>query len=118
MSRFMFEVHEPRTYGENGRPYGVHAGNLRVVEIHDAHEGAREYLGSINMTADQHAALVAELTGVAAVRVLHRPCHADRQPPELCVDRRAHASGPQPPAPLCVECGKRYPCPTTEVLPS
>lgn len=110
-ARFLFETRE--------RPFGVWAGNLRVVEIADARDYPHtEHLGSINMTVEQHAALIAELTGAAAARALHRPCHASRQPPELCVDHRAHGSGPQPPVPLCVECRKPWPCPTAEVLPA
>lgn len=108
--RFLFEAHDP------DRGFGVHAGNLRHVEVLDARDYPHaDYLGSLNMTGDQYAALVAELAGVEAVRSLHVPCHVPGSPRELCVAGGEHPGGDTP---ACRECGKPFPCPTTEVLPS
>lgn len=107
--RFLFEAHTP------DRP-GVHVGNLRLVEVVDAREYPHcDYLGSINMTGEQYSALVAEMVAVEAVRALHAPCHAPGSPRELCVTGGEHPDGD---APVCRECGKPFPCPTAEVLPS
>lgn len=119
-ARFLFETRE--------RPFGVWAGNLRVVEIADARDYPHtEHLGSINMTVDQHADLIAELTGAAAARALHRPCHdpdAFGSSDEICevdtpigthAQRRDESHEWRDPR--CRECGKAWPCPTAEVLP-
>lgn len=91
----------------------LHAGNLTVVELWDRQDA--DYIGSMPMTGEQRSALVAELTAVAAVRSLHSPCHEPGTPSELCVGGREHADGD---VPACRECGKPFPCPTAEVLPS
>lgn len=108
--RWLFEAHDPDRGG------GVHAGNLRIVEVIDAGEYPHtDYVGSLHMTTEQHSALLAELTGIEAVRSMHSPCHEPGSPRELCVAGGEHPDGD---VPACRECGKPYPCPTVEVLPS
>jgi hypothetical protein len=110
-SRFLFEGHAPYRV-----PEGIHAGDRRHVEVVDARNYPHtDYLGSINMTSEQHSALIGELAGIEAVRALHTPCHVPGTPARWCVVPGEHPDGD---VPMCVECRKPYPCPTAEVLPS
>lgn len=128
-ARFAFEARDPLPSGEDGEPSGVHVGNVRTVEVYDARQDPhRDYLGSLSMASEQHAALVGELIGAAAARALHVPCHdpaALGSSEEICAagtpvgthrDRRG--SSHEWRDPRCQECGKTFPCPTAEVLPS
>lgn len=113
-ARFAFEVRDRLPVGEDGRPFGVHVGNVKIVDVFDAREYPHaDYLGSLHMTSEQYAALAGELAGVEAVRALHLPCHVPGTLADLCGPPH-----PGDPGPKCMECGKAYPCPTTEVLPS
>jgi hypothetical protein len=108
--RFLFEARDP------DRPERFTSPDVRHVEVSDARSYPHTiYLGSLNVPDESYAALVAELTGIEAVRRMHSPCHQPGSPRELCVAGGEHADGD---IPACRECGKPYPCPTTEVLPS
>lgn len=116
MIRFVFEARAPHVVtGQDGRPFGVQAGNVRTVEVYEIRDAPhRDYLGSLTMTSDSHAALIAELAGAAVARAMHAPCHGSDAPPESCTVM----PHPLSPHPVCCECRKPWPCPTVEVLPS
>jgi hypothetical protein len=110
--RFAFEARPA-----NDLPDEITADTSVPVEVYDCRALPRgRYLGTLNMTGWQRAALAGEMVGAAAVRALHCPCHADGDPEELCAHADQHRAGPS--VPVCRECGKPYPCPTREVLPS
>jgi hypothetical protein len=108
--RFLFERREP------DRPERFTVPGVLHVEVADARAWPHTvYLGALNMPRESYSALIADLTGIEAVRRMHRPCHEAESPHVLCVAAGEHPNGD---VPACRECGKPFPCPTAEVLPS